>query len=85
MEERNKMSDIHRIIMNYWKMTTTGDFSNEEDEKSYTQGVLDEINEIVNLLPIHDVSDSEKITISKNEYEWLKKCEKDLNSIDFSL
>ncbi len=85
MEERNKISEIHKIVMNYWNMTTTSNFSNEEDEKSYTQGVLDEINEIVNLLPIRDVSDSEKITIPKKEYEWLKKCEKDLNSIDFSL
>ena len=58
MEERNKISEIHRIVMNYWKMTTTSNFSNEEDEKSYTQGVLDEINEIVNLLPIRDVSGS---------------------------
>jgi len=59
MEERNKISEIHRIVMNYWKMTTASNFSNEEDEKSYTQGVLDEINEIVNLLPIHDVIQSD--------------------------
>ena len=39
----------------------------------------------VNNIVLDDVSDSEKITIPKKEYEWLKKCEKDLNSIDFSL
>lgn len=85
MEERNKMSEIHRIVMNYYKLTTTTNFANEEDEKSYTQDLLDEIGKIVNLLPIHDVSDSEQITISKKEYDWLKKCEKDLNDISFSL
>ena len=30
-------------------------------------------------------SDSEQITIPKKEYDWLKKCEKDLNDISFSL
>jgi hypothetical protein len=55
MEERNKMSEIHRIVMNYYKFTTTTNFANEEDEKSYTQDLLDEIGKIVNLLPIHDV------------------------------
>jgi len=37
------------------------------------------------LLDLFSVSDSETITISKKEYDWLKKCEKDLGGIDFSL
>lgn len=57
MEEINKMSEIHRIVMNYWKLITTSNFSNKEDEESYTQGVLNEIKEIVNSLPIQDVCD----------------------------
>lgn len=36
-------------------------------------------------LPINSVSDSEQITISRKEYDWLKKCEKDLDGISFSL
>jgi len=39
-------------------------------------------NELLNLF---DVFDSEKVTISKKEYDWLKKCEEDLNGISFSL
>lgn len=34
---------------------------------------------------LSNVSDSEQVTISKKEYDWLKKCEKDLEGISFSL
>ncbi len=42
-------------------------------------------DELIKLFSLHSVSDSEQMTISKKEYDWLKKCEKDLDSISFSL
>ena len=77
MKEREKIIQIHRIVMNYYHFTTSTTFANEEDEKNYTEDLLNEISSIIN--------NSDRITISKKEYEWLKKCEKDLSGIDFSL
>lgn len=59
MKEREKMMQIHRIVINYYHFTTSTTFANEEDEKNYTQDLLDEIGKIVNLLPIHDVMQSD--------------------------
>lgn len=46
---------------------------------------LSDALEQVKKLTIPVVRHSEQITISKKEYDWLKKCEKDLNDISFSL
>lgn len=76
MEERNKMSEIHRIVMNYNHFTTSTTFANEEDERSYTQDLLNEIGKIVNLLPIHDVSGMFSEEKLKEAYEdgWNDYC-----------
>jgi hypothetical protein len=44
---REKMMQIHRIIMNYYHFTTSTTFANEEDEKNYTENLLNEILVII--------------------------------------
>ncbi len=47
MKEREKMTQIHRVIMNYYHFTTSSTFANEEDEKNYTEDLLNEISVII--------------------------------------
>jgi hypothetical protein len=47
MKEREKMMQIHRIVMNYYHFTTSTTFANEEDEKNYTEDLLNEIAIII--------------------------------------
>ena len=56
-----------------------------DESTDYQTGEVDAEIAISKLLDLFSVSDSETITISKKEYDWLKKCEKDLGGIDFSL
>lgn len=56
-----------------------------DDSTDYQTGEVDAEIAINKLLVLFNVSDSEQVTIPKKEYDWLKKCEKDLSSISFSL
>jgi hypothetical protein len=47
MEEREKMMQIHKVVMNYNHFVTSTTFANEEDEKSYTEDLLKEISIII--------------------------------------
>ena len=77
---QRKINTINELLKN--SSNSEGTINRLKTKVGCYRSFLTDLNRALN---IDLVSDSEQVTISKKEYDWLKKCEKDLDSISFSL